>query len=67
MDNSSALYKVEMKMNYYDDPNDEDTKEDFTPEKPPMRKNTPEPTVVYALPENKVLYSFSFTNPSDTE
>lgn len=40
-------------MYYYTDPNDEDTKVEFTPEKPPMRKNTPNPTVTYSIPAEK--------------
>ena len=39
----------------YTDPNDEDTKTEVTPEKPPMRKHTPNPTVVYTLPFAKLV------------
>jgi hypothetical protein len=56
-----------MTMSYFKDPKDEDTKEDFTPDKPPMRKDTPEPTIVFSLPEDKSLFAFSFTNPSDKD
>lgn len=56
-----------MTMSDFRDPKDEDTKEDITPDKPPMRKDTPEPTIVFSLPDDKSLFAFSFTNPSDKD
>ena len=58
MGDSSALYNLKMAMYYYTDPEDEDTKVEFTPEKPPMRKKTPNPTIIYSLPSNHKLFSF---------
>lgn len=39
----------------FTDPNDEDTKVEFTPEKPPMRKKTPNPTITYSIPAEKKI------------
>ena len=50
MAKSTAMFNLNFKMFTYTDPNDEDTKTEVTPEKPPMRKHTPNPTVVYTIP-----------------
>lgn len=49
------MYNLNLKMFTYSDPNDEDTKTEFTPQKPPMRKHTPHSTVVYSLPSSKLV------------
>lgn len=55
MPKSSTLYNLKFKMFTFSDPDDEDTKTEVTPEKPPMRKHTPNPTIVYALPKSKLV------------
>jgi len=55
MEKSSILYNLKLKMFTFSDPNDEDSKVEVTPVKPPMRKHTPNPTVVYSLPSSKLV------------
>jgi len=55
MPKSSTLYNLQFHMFTFTDPNDEDTKTEVTPEKPPMRKQTPNPTIVYSLPASQLV------------
>lgn len=54
MEKSSTLYNLDFKLFTMVDQFDEDTKVDATPPKPPMRKKTPHPTIVYDLPISKL-------------
>lgn len=55
MNKSSTLYNVELKMYTYEDPYDEETRTEVTPQKPPMRKKTPNPTMIFTLPISKLI------------
>jgi hypothetical protein len=44
------LNKLSMKVYYFEDINDEETKKEFKVDKPPMSKKAPNPTLVLNLP-----------------
>lgn len=52
---SAVLYRLKIEMYSFADPNDEDSKSEFTPVKPPMRKKTPNPTITYSIPPGKKI------------
>lgn len=50
MPRTSDMNGLKFRMFKVQDPNDEDTRTEVTPVKPPMRKHTPNPSIVYSLP-----------------
>lgn len=70
MDSSSDLSKLDVKMEYCEDAakakTDSDCWTEFTPEKPPMKKKTPNPTIMYSLPAQKE-FAFTFMHKGSKE
>lgn len=64
MDNSANLHNLILKMYYLVDKNDEDTAVEISAVIPPMRKRTPNPTVLYSLPAQNFIV-VKMTNPSN--
>lgn len=66
MDNSANLHNLNLKMFYLVDEEDEDSAVEIAAEMPPMRKKTPNPTILYSLPAQKFII-IKMKNPSDAE
>lgn len=60
------LNKLSMKVYYYEDINDEETKKEFRVDKPPMSKKAPNPTLVISLPSQN-YFMIVLNNPTNGE
>ena len=63
MENSAVLHNLSMKMYYMVDRDDEDTAVQVSADIPPMRKKTPNPTILYNLPAKDFIV-IVMKNPS---
>jgi hypothetical protein len=66
MPHVQMLTKLILKVYYYEDINDENTRKEFKVDKPPMSKKAPNPTLLLSLPQAN-YFKIALTTPSSEE